>query len=278
MPRIHLLMNSRGALAPLFLWLLVSSGCASAPSAPDEPDAKPQPIQRLLMVGNSFTYYNDSLHNHVGNLLRASGRYERGVTRLRALTLSGASLAEHAPAIGSYLDGGDFDAVLMQGYSTAPLQAESLQKLHEAAARIATVARAKRVEPILWMTWPYQGRPEMTEGLLAGYESVADSIGARLVPVGLAFEAVNREHPEIDLYSPDFRGIGPDGTIRYAKDVKHPSRAGSYLAACVIVAALFDLSPVDSQYTAGLDADTARRLQKVANETVASYRSRLENW
>ena len=54
-------------------------------------------------------------------------------------------------------------------------------------------------------------------------------------------------------------------------DNRHPSLAGSYLAACTVLAAVYGKSPVGNRYTAGLDAKTAAFLQGVAAETVARY-------
>ena len=54
-------------------------------------------------------------------------------------------------------------------------------------------------------------------------------------------------------------------------DKRHPSLAGTYLAAATIYAALFKKSPVGAQYTAGLDEATAKHLQTVAWDTVEDY-------
>jgi len=48
-------------------------------------------------------------------------------------------------------------------------------------------------------------------------------------PVGTAFDACRKAHPEIPLFGPDD---------------KHPSFAGSYLSACVFYAAIYNESPV----------------------------------
>ena len=55
----------------------------------------------------------------------------------------------------------------------------------------------------------------------------------------------------------------------YAK--RHPTLAGSYLAAATTFATIFKKSPVGLKYTAGLDAATAAFFQGVAEETVAAY-------
>ena len=61
------------------------------------------------------------------------------------------------------------------------------------------------------------------------------------------------------------------GVELYADDKRHPSLAGTYLAACTVYAALYRKSPVGSSYTAGLDPKLAGSLQAAAWETVEAY-------
>jgi hypothetical protein len=79
----------------------------------------------------------------------------------------------------------------------------------------------------------------------------------RVVPAGPAFAASIAKRPDINLYAPDKR---------------HPSLAGTYLGAAVVMASLFKKSPVGNSYTAGLPADVAQHLQAVAWETVQSFK------
>jgi len=74
-----------------------------------------------------------------------------------------------------------------------------------------------------------------------------NDVGALVVPVGLAFELSRRDNPAIDLYWDDH---------------KHPSLAGTYLAACVFYAALYGRSPEGNEYLGGLSADAAHKLQR----------------
>jgi len=77
-----------------------------------------------------------------------------------------------------------------------------------------------------------------------------------VIPAGLAFAAARAKRPELELYQPDKR---------------HPTLAGTYLAACVVYATLFGKSPVGLSYTAGLVPDTAAFLHTVAWEAVQEY-------
>jgi len=59
--------------------------------------------------------------------------------------------------------------------------------------------------------------------------------------------------------------------ILYKKDIKHPSLAGTYLAACMFYAAFYQQSPIGLPYTADLSHADATILQRVAWETLVSY-------
>ena len=88
------------------------------------------------------------------------------------------------------------------------------------------------------------------------YTRVGNENDALVIPAGLAFARVVEQRPDINLYLPDKR---------------HPTLAGTYLAAATTYAALFKRSPVGLGYTAGLDPEVARFLQTVAWETVQGY-------
>ena len=113
------------------------------------------------------------------------------------------------------------------------------------------------------MTWAYTGQPEMTAQLDKAYTDIGQELNAQVVPVGLAFAKVTRERQDIALRTDDAR---------------HPSLAGTYLAACTFFAALHGQSPEGLDYDAGLDAGTALYLQRVAWQTVQDYANRESEW
>jgi hypothetical protein len=77
-----------------------------------------------------------------------------------------------------------------------------------------------------------------------------------VVPAGLAFARSVAKRPELNLYAPDKR---------------HPSLAGTYLAAVTVMASVYRINPVGNSYTAGLPADVAAHLQATAAETVREF-------
>ncbi len=136
----------------------------------------------------------------------------------------------------------EWDVVVMHGYSTGPIREVTAEPFREAAREYAGLIRETGGRPVFFMTWAYIGKPEMTALLDEAYTSIGKELAAEVVPVGLAFAAVTSERPDIKL--------------RIA-DAKHPTLAGTYLAACSFYSAFIKQSPEGLEYTAGLDASDA---------------------
>ena len=241
-------------LIALLVFLPALASCAQAGPIPSS-DTAPA---NVLFVGNSFTYYNNSLHNHYRRLLRASHPDGELNGYARVMTISGGHLPEHA-GLPAMMESTEWDAVILQGHSLGPISEETAEAFREAARRFAELIRDAGAEPLFFMTWAYTDKPEMTAQLDDAYSSIGRELDAEVVPVGLAFATVTRERPDIAL--------------RVA-DTRHPAIAGTYLAACVFFAVLQDKSPEGLVYDPGIGADMAAYLQSVAWETVVTYRER----
>jgi hypothetical protein len=224
-----------------------------------------------LWVGNSFFYYNNSMHGHVGQLLNAAGhRGHRGTSA----TISGSGINWHdvaallkPDAVGSYSFVGDnevrfnppgrqFDAVMMMDCSQCPIHPTLQPIFFEYARKHSATVRANGAEPIFFMSWAYQDKPEMTAQLAAEYVNAGRQNRALVVPAGLAFAASVARRPDLNLYVPDKR---------------HPSLAGTYLAACTVLASVYRVNPVGNPYTAGLSAEVAAHLQATAWSTAQGF-------
>lgn len=233
------------------------------------------PPESVLWVGNSFFYYNNSLHGHFGRLVASAG----GGARVRGVsaTISGSGLDWHDMAsllrpdgLGRYSFVGDndiqfnppgrqYDTAVMMDCSQCPIHPKLQAAFHDTVKKNAQLLRQAGVRPVLFMSWAYQDKPEMTAQLAEQYTQAGKANGALVIPAGLAFaKAISRQ---------------PD-TVLYESDKRHPSLAGTYLAACTAYATLFGKSPVGLAYTAGLPADLAARLQTAAWETVQAYAAR----
>ena len=96
----------------------------------------------------------------------------------------------------------------------------------------------------------------VTAQLAEAYTVAGNDNDALVIPAGLAFAKARQRQSDLNLYAPDKR---------------HPSLAGTYLAACTVYAALTGQSPVGNAYHAGIDPETATFLQTTAWNTVQEY-------
>ena len=246
-----------------FLLLSLAGGVQAAEKAP--PDA-------LLWVGNSFFYYNNSMHNFVLGFARADGRPGgRGTS----VTISGSGIEWHdmksylrPDGIGRYSFVGDneivfnkpgrqFDGVILMDCSQCPVHPKLQDTFYKYARKHMQTIRAHGAEPILFMSWAYKDKPDMTQQLADAYGKAGAQNKARVIPAGLAFANAVKARPELELYQ---------------RDKRHPTLAGTYLAAATTYATLYGKSPVGNSFLSGLDAPTAAFLQQIAADTVAAYR------
>ncbi len=225
----------------------------TAHAAPEPAVTAIDPPQDILFIGNSFTYYNNSLHNHLRGLMEAGGKT---VGTMRAVTISGARLTAHAPALNAQLASDDWDVVILQGNSMEAIEQKDVAAFRDAVRQYSKSIKKSGAGTVLFMTWARTHLPAQTDILNAAYTGIGNETGALVVPAGLAFAAATDSHPRISLRTEDRR---------------HPTLAGTYLTACTFYAALFHDSPVGSEYQAGLTANDAEALQRTAWQTVRGY-------
>ena len=250
---------------------LLSLG-ATAQLRPKVLDAGVTQPASAIYIGNSFFYFNNSLHSHVGSLI-AEGM-PGFKHRATSATISGSGFDWHdvasyfrPNAIGSYsFDANNkvvfnkmdrlFDVAILMDCSQCPLHPQLKEVFKEYAKKHSDTVRQHGAQPVFFMSWAYQDAPAMTEQLAQAYTQAGNDNGVMVIPAGLAFARSIAQKPDLNLYAPDKR---------------HPSMAGTYLAACTTYAALFKKSPVGMKYNAGLSAEVAAHLQYVAWETVQAY-------
>jgi hypothetical protein len=255
--------------------LLALPGLAAAQTKPKvaELDTKPK---SFLFVGNSFYYYNNSMHSVFLTFVRAADKANAAAYRATSATISGSGLNWHdmeaylkpGGGMASYSFTPDnevvfnsfdkpFDVVVMNDCSQCPVHPKLAGLFHEYAKKHADTVRARGAVPVLFMTWAYADKPEMTGGLAEEYIRAGNDNNALVVPAGLAFAKALQKKPDLVLY---------------AADKRHPSPAGTYLGAATIYAAVFRQSPAQNPVPMpGVDAETAKLLQNVAWETVQEY-------
>src|SRR5215213_6030875 len=220
-----------------------------------------------IFIGNSFFYYNNGMPGHVTLLQKAADPDHKQDYRNTMVTIGGSGFDWHdvesyfrPSAIGNYsFDENNnvvfnkldklFDVAVMMDCSQCPIHPKLNSIFTDYARKNSDMVRAKGAKPVFFMSWAYADKPEMTAQLAEAYTIAGNANNALVIPAGLAFAKAVSKQPELNLYAPDKR---------------HPSLAGTYLATCVVFAALTGRSPVGNSHLANIDAQTAAFLQNVA--------------
>jgi hypothetical protein len=247
---------------------------AAAQTRPAVRDLGPEPVTSAIYIGNSFFYYNNSMHGHVTQLLRGAPPADQRPLRSTSVTISGSGLDWHdvssyfrPNAIGAYsFDANNnvvfntitrlFDVAIMMDCSQCPIHPRLGAVFTDYARKHSDTVRSHGARPVFFMSWAYADMPEMTQQLAEAYTRAGNDNNALVIPAGLAFARALAERPGVSLY---------------VADKRHPSLEGTYLAAATTYATLFGRSPEENRYAAGLDTELARFLRGVAWRTVQEY-------
>ena len=238
------------------LALLILCGCAASPAQ----STSPGPVTRILFIGNSYTFVNDLPGTFI-SLARSGGHsVETGMAAQGSWTL-----ALHASSTGTLdrLSSSHWDYVVLQEQSEIPaLEPARTQEMYPAARSLVRAIQGAGARPIFFLTWahrdglPDQGLPDyesMQMQIDQGYMAIAHESRSIVAPVGYAWMTASVQDPRLKLWQ---------------ADGSHPSVIGTYLAACVFYAVIFNESPSGLTYRDGLRKATAAYLQGVATDTV----------
>ena len=184
---------------------------------------------RILLLGNSFTYYHE-MPRVLAAILDAE---------VVAHTRGGAYLAEQcdpdtemgARTLGA-LRGERWDAVVLQEQSFGPVGAKDA--FLRSAATLCALARESGATPVFYNTWAYREGSEKLAGTGLTYAQMDGALHAAYHEAGLANHA-----PVADVGArfTALRGI----LSLYEADDYHPSEAGSALIAAVLARTLLSL-------------------------------------
>jgi hypothetical protein len=274
-PRAQTGFSRRILLAAAFIALPCLTGVAAAQAqVRPKVDGLAESPKTAIFIGNSFFYYNNSMHNQVLSLARNADPQNKSAYAATSVTISGSGMNWHnveayftADGMASYTFDDDnkvvlvkrdkkFDVAIMMDCSQCPIHPQLKAVFTAQSAKQIAAVRKFGAAPVLFMSWAYADKPEMTAQLSDAYTTAGNANDALVIPAGLAFARAIAKRPDLNLY---------------AADKRHPSPAGTYLAACVTFAALYKRTPVGNAYSATLDPATASFLQAVAWETVQDY-------
>lgn len=225
----------------------------------DVPTDAPLPPQRVLFVGNSYTYFNDLPYN-ISLIGEASGTpIEAEMIAVGSATLYQHLLAgEGGTGAAERIAMGGLDAVVIQGQS---MEASTLTFALEAFPEVLA-----DTNNVWFATWarhgdfffdPELGPASMNDSNERGYRDAAELAGGVVARVGGAWELARMELPEVRLHQ---------------DDLSHPRPEGSLIAACVILQTLTGRTPILPESTPyGLDRDLAEQLCALASRVTCPF-------
>jgi hypothetical protein len=267
--------------------------------------AAPVAAERVLFVGNSFTYgagsavrfyRNDTVTDlndeGVGGVpaLFKSFADQAGLDYDVALeTRGGTGLDFHLAEKRELIVRRGWDVVVAHGYSTLDADApRDPNKLIATSRELAEALRSKSpdVDLYLMATWSradqvypadgaWAGRPieAMATDIRAAYDTAAAGAGAKVIPVGGAWDRAMRSGV---ADSNPYDGLDAGKLDLWTYDHYHASTHGYYLEALVIFGVLTGHDPRSlgqlecSAFELGLSRAEARTLQQVAHDELAA--------
>ena len=213
----------------------------------------------VLFIGNSYTFAHgipDMYRSMVSSTVR-DVRVEQVAAGGYRLEQHAADASDESSALYQALAGDaavPFDALVLQEQSQIgglPVSNTERKASIDAAIELAALARASGAAVVLYLTWgrehgddsissafgfdSYLGMQDHLDERYLGLAALLREQGGevRVAPVGGGFRLVYE-----DLLSLEEDPLAPDSDFDalYEPDGSHPSRRGSYLAACIIAA------------------------------------------
>lgn len=234
----------------------------------------------VLFLGNSYTYVND-----LPKMIEDIATNDNKVFKHESVTPGGCTLFQHvdSPTSISKIRQGNWDYVILQEQSQLPsidyyrhnAMAPAYKTLYDSIMHYNPEAKV-----VGYMTWgrQYGGQQcvnfgdgvycsanfvdfnHMQDTLTAAYCENAYATNSYVAPVGEAWKSALANDASLLLHS---------------SDQSHPSYDGSYLAACVFYAVLWNESPIGIYHDKQIDDKKAEFLQTIADDVVFNN---LEKW
>ncbi|MBA3869820.1 MAG: SGNH/GDSL hydrolase family protein [Anaerolineae bacterium] len=183
----------------------------------------------ILFIGKSYTYVN----NLPGLLIELSAHESKPVDA-EMVAGGGARLADHwaqGKALAA-IQRSRWDYVVLQEQSELGVSfvqnSINPTTFHQSVRLFNTEIQKVGAKTLLYLTWSRQDAPQNQSLLTKAYMDIARELHILVAPVGPAWQKTVSVYPSTPLYQ---------------DDGSHPDSIGSYLAACVFYATIYQKSP-----------------------------------
>ncbi len=231
--------------------------------------------QRVLFLGNSYTYVNN-----LPIIIKYIATFESDTLITDENLIGGYTLKGHSTNQTSLakIMQGNWDAVVLQEQSQLPsFPIEDVEEdVFPAAKFLDSIIHVYNpcAKTIFYMTWGRQNGDKsncqfwppvctyngMDSLLNLRYRMMAIQNNAIVSPVGQIWKEVRETNPEIVLYQ---------------TDESHPDMAGSYAAACSFYTTLFEKNPLDISYNYEMDTSITNPIKRACKKHLFDS---LQNW
>lgn len=232
--------------------------------------SKGEDAERVLIIGNSYTYCND-----LPNVLMALSQETKHPLEVESYTAGAMSLRgflddpNHSEA-KSLVQSKKYDWIILQDQSQTP--AYKPEETMDSVKRWTQLAKASGAKVVLFLTWAHaSGKGKKMEPLVDMQErtsttycqaGVANKV--KVAPVGEAWARWYRKHPN---------------KVLHVNDGSHPNPEGTYLAACVLYSTITGQQvkgipgtlKLNSRVVMRVPSGSAKELQKTANATTKDF-------
>ena len=228
----------------------------------------------ILFTGNSYTTYND-----MSNMVSKMASSVNDTLIYQQYALAGASVDQHANS--TTLEGlisshnWDFVTIQTQSQESALSQDYFDTNVYPFVTQLVEKIKNNASMPLFYMTWayvdgdsfhcpdlPYMCTFEgMNDKIEERYTYFGSSTSSIVSPCGAVWREIRMQNPELNLY---------------ANDGSHPSRLGSYLAACSYYTMIFEKDPMLLTYDDPELDNTEEMIVKTAVKNIV-YNT-INNW
>ena len=232
--------------------------------------AHSEPI-KVLFIGNSYT--------HMNNMPKMFEKISKDAgmdVKVEMCAQSSATFKIHAeerPEVYKAIKGKKWDYVILQGFSRELVseqnELDSIVIPHIDKLTKSIYQNNPCTNVMFYMTWGYKegyghleetdSYEKMTTKIEGGYTYLSDYYNLPVVPVGLVWQEVRKNNADIDLYD---------------ADLAHPSKNGSYLAACTFFKAIFGVEVANNERI--INRKFAEEISDGANRVLTETRDKYK--